>query len=85
MKIKRYCSNYLITVDKQFLKQQIVELMDGTVINYYPLIHEVESVEWLPGVIELNSVNQTITAHLLFPYDFILRKPVGETQRIQLM
>ena len=42
-----------------FVKQQVVEISDeGVAQNIFPLNEEVESVEWLPGLIVLLSVYQ---------------------------
>lgn len=54
--MKRFASHYLFLPDTGFIKQQVVEVTDdGTVQNVFPLTEEVESVEWMPGVIVLIS------------------------------
>ena len=83
--MKKYASHYIQTIDNQYLKQYIVEISDGQVIGLLPLLEEVESVEWLPGIIELKSFDDKIVAYHLFPFDFTLMQPVDETQRKQLL
>ena len=52
--MKRFASHYLFLPDTGFMKQQVVEISDdGTVQRVFPLTEEVESVEWMPGVIAL--------------------------------
>ena len=68
--MKRFASHYLYAPDTGFLKQQVVEI---------------ESVEWLPGVIELTQVKDKFCAYLLFPFDFTMMQPVAETRRRQLL
>lgn len=52
--MKRFASHYLFLPGAGYLKQQVVEVTDeGTVQRVFPLEEEVESVEWLPGVIAL--------------------------------
>ncbi len=82
--MKRFASHYVITVDGEHLKQYVVELENEEVVRYFPLLEETESTEWLPGVIELKKNGKHIVAYHLYPFDFILMKPVGETQRKQL-
>ena len=57
--MKRFASHYLLIPDVGFVKQQVVEISDeGVAQNIFPLTEEVESVEWLPGVIVLLPVHQ---------------------------
>lgn len=57
--MKRFASHYLLIPDVGFVKQQVVEINDeGTVRSIFPLTEEIESVEWMPGVIVLLSANQ---------------------------
>lgn len=52
--MKRYAAHYLFISDCGFVKQYVVEIADGGVaLNAFPLTEEIESVEWLPGVIAL--------------------------------
>ena len=45
--------------DVGFIKQQVVEITDeGVVRDTFPLTEEIESVEWMPGVIVLLSESQ---------------------------
>ena len=53
--MKRYASHYLYIPNIGFLKQQVVELNEGRVIRLFPLTEEIESVEWMPGVIVLST------------------------------
>ena len=58
--MKRFASHYLFMPDVGFIKQQVVEITDeGVVRDTFPLTEEIESVEWMPGVIVL------LTADLL--------------------
>lgn len=81
---RRYASNYLL-VDGEYLKQQVVEIKNGEVVNYFPLFNEIESVEWLPGLIEIINLEGRRVAYHQYPYDFINKQPVDETQRRQLL
>lgn len=57
--MKRFASHYLLIPDVGFIKQQVVEINDeGVVQSIFPLTEEIESVEWMPGVIVLLSANQ---------------------------
>ena len=57
--MKRFASHYLLIPSVGFVKQQVVEISDeGVAQNIFPLTEEVESVEWLPGVIVLLPVHQ---------------------------
>ena len=45
--------------DVGFIKQQLVEITDeGVVRDTFPLTEEIESVEWMPGVIVLLPADQ---------------------------
>ena len=64
--MKRFASHYLLIPGVGFVKQQVVEISDeGVAQNIFPLNEEVESVEWLPGLIVLLSVHQKIPGWLL--------------------
>ncbi|WP_279114943.1 hypothetical protein [Bacteroides acidifaciens] len=57
--MKRFASHYLLIPDIGFIKQQVVEINDeGIVQNIFPLTEEIESVEWMPGVIVLFPVSR---------------------------
>lgn len=127
--MKRFASHYLLLPDVGYVKQQVVEITDeGAVQGLFALTEEVESVEWMPGVIVLLSTAQikefgnnegkpkvdsieipslfqkklpivsdcsssylnsflvesqkkgeALFPCLLYPFDFISMKPVGET------
>ena len=52
--MKRFASHYLLIPDVGFMKQQVVEINDeGIAQGIFPLTEEIESVEWMPGVIVL--------------------------------
>ena len=69
--MKRFASHYLYAPDTGFLKQQVVEMEGEYVVRFFPLTEEIESVEWLPGVIELTQVKDKFCAYLLFPFEFV--------------
>ena len=57
--MKRFASHYLLIPAVGYMKQQVVEITDeGVVRGVFPLTEEIESVEWMPGVIALLSENQ---------------------------
>ncbi len=57
--MKRFASHYLLIPAVGFMKQQVVEITgEGIVRDVFPLTEEIESVEWMPGVIALLSENQ---------------------------
>lgn len=57
--MKRFASHYLLIPEIGFIKQQVVEINDeGVVQNIFPLTEEIESVEWMPGVIVLFPVSR---------------------------
>jgi len=57
--MKRFASHYLLIPAVGFMKQQVVEITgEGAVQSIFPLTEEIESVEWMPGVIVLLSATQ---------------------------
>ena len=57
--MKRFASHYLLIPAVGYMKQQVVEITDeGVVRGVFPLTEEIESVEWMPGVIVLLSEKQ---------------------------
>lgn len=57
--MKRFASHYLLIPAVGFMKQQAVEITsEGVVQSIFTLTEEIESVEWMPGVIILLSANQ---------------------------
>ncbi len=57
--MKRFASHYLLIPDVGYIKQQVVEINDeGVVRRIFPLTEEIESVEWMPGVIALLSASR---------------------------
>ncbi|WP_455585052.1 hypothetical protein [Bacteroides sp.] len=83
--MKRYASHYLHVPDIGFLKQYVIELEEEYVVRFFPLTEEIESVEWMPGVIELTPQGEKLCAYLLYPFDFRTMQPVAGTQRRQLL
>ena len=57
--MKRFASHYLLIPAVGYMKQQVVEITDeGVVRGVFPLTEEIESVEWMPGVIVLLPADQ---------------------------
>ena len=57
--MKRFASHYLLLPDVGFVKQQVVEVNnEGMVVGAFPLTEEIESVEWMPGIIVLITPDQ---------------------------
>lgn len=50
---KRYASHFILLPGYGYLKHFAVEVDAGKVISVFPLVEEIESVEWFPGVIIL--------------------------------
>ncbi len=54
--MKRFASHYIWIPGRGYLKQHAVETdSSGRAVRLFPLTEEIESVEWLPGVIALLS------------------------------
>ena len=52
--MKRFAAHYLFLPNCSFLKQYGIEIsMEGTVTEVFPLLEEIEAIEWFPGVIAL--------------------------------
>ena len=57
--MKRFASHYLLIPAVGYMKQQVVEITDeGVVRGVFSLTEEIESVEWMPGVIVLLPADQ---------------------------
>lgn len=57
--MKRFAAHYLLLPAVGFFKQYAVEITDeGVACDVFPLTEEVESVEWMPGVIILLTKDQ---------------------------
>ena len=57
--MKCFASHYLLIPAVGYMKQQVVEITDeGVVRGVFPLTEEIESVEWMPGVIVLLPADQ---------------------------
>ena len=71
--MKRFAAHYVWSVKTGFKKQQVVEVEGEEVSRIFPLTEEIESVEWLPGVIVLTSGKdlaiETLKQVLLHPND----------------
>ena len=84
--MRRYASHYLIHPSLGMLKQQVVEVEQGKIVGYFPLTEEMESVEWLPGVISLEADEEGgLFPVWMYPYDFTEWKPASGTQRRRLL
>lgn len=81
--MKRYAAHYVYLPEQGYLKQHVVELEHGVVVNVFPLVEEMENVEWCPGAIILSAEGEAgqYTASLYYPFDFIAMQPVSGTQR----
>lgn len=65
--MKRYAAHYLFLPDVGFIKQYVVEIVgEGVVKTVYPLIEEIESVEWRPGIIALLSKDEIKNIGMIF-------------------
>ena len=83
--VRRYASHYICLSPDHYLRQHVVETIDGQAGKVYPLEGEPEDVEWLPGVIALaEDPDGIVRAYHFYPYDFTALRPVDETQRRQL-
>ena len=58
--MKRFASHYLYVPTYGYFKQYVVEMEEGLVSRLFPLTEEVESAEWLPGVIALLTPQESI-------------------------
>ena len=86
MSVRKVASHYLRLPDGTFLRQQVVKLSDGQVVEYYALKGEQEDVEWFPGgIIELCETDGPVcTAYFVSPYNLTQMKPVDGTRRTRL-
>lgn len=85
--MKRFAAHYINNLETgQSHKQSVVQIdRDGYVSSVFPLLHEIESAEWLPGVIELVYEEGGLAAYHLYPFDFTRMQPVFETLRRRLL
>lgn len=60
----RYAAHYVYLPDYGFLKQHVVEMLDGHVTALFPLTSEIENTEWQPGVIVLTASEHEVDASL---------------------
>lgn len=84
--MRRIASHYLLFPDGSRLSHQVIELSDGIVTGYYPLMSEQECTEWLPGLIELSdNLQGEMIAFWCYPFDLSAMKPVDGTLRTRLL
>ena len=85
MIVKRFASHYVFLEELGYLKQYAIEIgEEGYVIRLFPLLEEIESVSWLPGVITFIGKYPRQKAIRLYPFNFEEMEPVDETQHIPL-
>lgn len=53
--MRRIASHFLILSSKEVLKKQVIEIADHKVIRHFPLENEIESAQWMPGVLFVTS------------------------------
>ncbi len=53
--MKRYASHLLFFPAYGYVEQYAIEMREGQVVRIFPLEEEIESTEWLPGIIVLLS------------------------------
>ena len=77
--MKRFAAHYLLLPDVGFIRQQVVEIADeGYVRDVFPLTEEIESVEWMPGLIALLPVNEIKNTEMfsknisVFQFNFLI-------------
>lgn len=59
-KMTRYASHFLYLSPADYLNQHVVELKDGYAYRIFPLREEVESTQWLGGIILLSTSTSAI-------------------------
>lgn len=64
---RKFASNYLFLEGQGFLKLQVVELQGNYVSSIRPLTKEMESIEWVPGVIVLTKEKEPSDWFAAFP------------------
>lgn len=88
--MKRYASHLLLLPEYGYLRKQVVELDKGCAIRIFPLTEEIESVEWLPGVIvllsEANQNKETSSYDAIFGSMSDMPKPyIGPTEVLEIV
>lgn len=53
--MRRIASHFLILSSKEVLKKQVIEVADHKLIRHFPLEEEIESAQWMPGVLFVTS------------------------------
>ena len=80
--MKRFAAHYLLLPDVGFIRQQVVEIADeGYVRDVFPLTEEIESVEWMPGLIALLPVNEIKNTEIVLPEYFFMQFLSNEMDR----
>ncbi len=64
--MKRFAAHYIFLPGIGFVKQHVVGVEGGSAQVVFPLTEEIESVEWLPGVIALLSTNEIKNIGMIF-------------------
>ena len=65
--MKRFAAHYLFFPGIGYIKQYVVEIMEGgSVQHIFPLTEEIKSIEWMPGVIALLPTNEIKNIGMIF-------------------
>jgi len=65
--MKRFASHYIWLPDRGYFKQYAVEIdCSGIAVRLFPLTEEIESAEWLPGVIALLSDEEAVELNVCY-------------------
>ena len=83
--MKRYASHFIIFPKHDCLKQHVVEVENGYVVNVFPLTEEMEDIEWRPGAIYLVQTEEKLSAVYISNFDITMMQPVFGTRRKQLL
>ena len=52
-RLRRIACHELVMSDGQCLTQYVVEILNGRMVNHYPLLQEIPATEWLVGQVIL--------------------------------
>lgn len=87
MRSHRYAAHYLYHPDQGYLKQYAIEVEGGRVVRIFPLMEELENVEWMPGLItlEVGDTDGSLIAYYDYPFDFTSMRPAVGTQHRLLL
>lgn len=58
--MKRFAAHFIFLPGYGYLKQYVVEVVEGQAVSVFPLTEEIESAEWFPGVIALLSEKEIV-------------------------